>query len=84
MAAYRIDLLNGSGRIVPQFNAKCNDDGEACALAQRLLSFGERAEVWIGGRCAGRVSVASAAEVKCSAGPGPPASPAGRRGSAAR
>ncbi len=64
MADYRIDLLNGSGRIVQQSNAKCNDDGEACVLAQRLLSFGERAEVWIGGRCAGRVSVASAAEVK--------------------
>ena len=64
MADYRIDLLNGSGRIVQQSNAKCNDDGEACALAQRLLSFGERAEVWIGGRCAGRVSVTSAAEIK--------------------
>lgn len=64
MADYHIDLLNGSGRIVRQSNAKCNNDEEACALARRLLSFGERAEVWIGGRCAGRVSVASAAEVK--------------------
>ena len=63
MADYRIDLLNASGRVVQQSNAECADDREACALARRRLGFGERAEVWIGGRCAGRVSVASAAEV---------------------
>ena len=63
MADYRIDLLNGSGRVVQQSNAECADDREACALARRRLGFGERAEVWIGGRCAGRVSVASTAEV---------------------
>ena len=64
MADYRIDLLNGSGRVVQQSNAECADDGEACALAQRLLGFGERAEVWTEGRCAGRVSAASAAGVE--------------------
>jgi len=64
MADYRIDLLNGSGRVVQQSNANCADDGEACALARRLLGFGERAEVWIEGRCAGRVSATSAAEVE--------------------
>ena len=63
MTDYRIDLLNGSGRVVQQFNAKCDDDRQACALARRRLSFGERAEVWTEGRCAGRVSAASAAEI---------------------
>ena len=63
MADYRIDLLNGSGRVVQQSTASCADDGQACALAQRLISFGERAEVWTDGRCAGRVSAASAADV---------------------
>ncbi len=64
MADYRIDRLNGSGRVVQQSNAKCDDDREACALARRLLGFGERAEVWSGSRCAGRVSTTSAAEVE--------------------
>ena len=63
MADYRIDLLNGSGRVVQQSTVNCADDGQACAFARRLLGFGERAEVWTEGRCAGRVSVASAAEV---------------------
>ena len=62
MADYRIDLMNGSGRVVQQSTASCADDGQACALARRLLGFGERAEVWTEGRCAGRVSVASAAQ----------------------
>ncbi len=57
MADYRIDLLNGSGRVVQQSGAKCDDDREACAHARRLLGFGERAEVWTEGRCAGRVSI---------------------------
>ena len=64
MADYRIDLLNGSGRVVQQSQAKCDDDREACALARRLLGFGERAQVWSGGRCAGRVSMTSAAEIE--------------------
>ena len=64
MADYRIDLLNGSGRVVQQSNAECADDREACALARRRLSFGERAEVWTNGKCAGRVSVASAVGVE--------------------
>jgi len=64
MADYRIDLLNGSGRVVQQFNAKCADDREAWALARRRLGFGERAEVWNGGRCAGQVSTTSAVEVE--------------------
>ena len=64
MADYRIDLLNGSGRVVQQSNAKCADDRKACALARRLLGFGERAEVWSGDRCAGRISITSAAEVE--------------------
>ncbi len=64
MADYRIDLLNGSGQVVQRSNAKCADDRQACALARLLLGFGERAEVWSGDRCAGRVSATSAAEVE--------------------
>ena len=43
MADFRIDLLNGSGRVVQQSTASCADDGQACAPARRQLSFGERA-----------------------------------------
>ena len=64
MADYRIDLMDSSGRVVQQSRVKCGDDREACALARRLLSTGGRAAVWIGGRCAGRVSATSAAEVE--------------------
>ena len=64
MADYRIDLMDSSGRVVQQAHAKCDDDREACALARRLLSTGGRAEVWAGGRCAGRVSATSAVEVE--------------------
>ena len=64
MADYRIDLLNGSGQVVQQSNAKCADDRQAYALARRLLGFGEHAEVWSGDRCVGRVSATSAAEIE--------------------
>lgn len=64
MADYRIDLLNGSGRIVQRSNAKCADDRQAWVLARWRLGFGERAEVWSGDRCAGRVSATSAVEVE--------------------
>ncbi len=64
MADYRIDLLNGSGQVVQQSNAKCADDRQAYALARRLLGFGEHAEVWSGDRCAGRISATSAAEIE--------------------
>ena len=63
MADYQIDLLNGSRRVVQQSNAECAGDREACALAQRRLGFGERADVWTEGKCAGRVSAASATGV---------------------
>ena len=64
MADYGIDLQDSSGRIVQQCQAKCADDAEACALAQRLLNPGGRAEVWIDRRCVGRVSATSAAEIE--------------------
>ena len=64
MADYRIDLMDGTGRIVQQSHAKCDDDDDACALARRLLSLGGCAEVWTGSRCAGRVSAMSAVEVE--------------------
>ena len=44
MAHYRIELLNGSGLVTQQSTARCANDGQACAFAQRLLSFGEHTE----------------------------------------
>jgi len=61
MPMYRIYPLNEDGRIrAPAALANCGDDDGALAVAFRLLTGSEEAEIWAGARCLGRISVSSA------------------------
>jgi hypothetical protein len=56
MAYYRIYMLDHNHRIVTGSDADCRNDEAAFAWAATTLGTDERAEVWRGPRCIGRVS----------------------------
>ena len=63
MTDYQISL-SGGGQVARTLNARCADDQEACALAQRMLDIKGRADVWASSRHVGWVSAISSAGIK--------------------
>ena len=63
MTDYQISL-SGGGQVARTFNARCADDQEACALAQRMLDVKGQADVWASSRHIGWVSAISSAGIK--------------------
>lgn len=60
---YQISL-SGSGKVARILNARCADDHEACALAQRMLDVKGQADVWANSRHVGWVSAVSFTGIK--------------------
>lgn len=56
--------LSESGKVARIVNARCADDHEACALAQRMLDVKGQANVWASSRHVGWVSAVSFAGIK--------------------
>jgi hypothetical protein len=63
MTDYQISL-SGGGQIARTLNARCDDDHEACALAQRMINAKGQADVWANSRHVGWVSAISATGIE--------------------
>jgi hypothetical protein len=59
VAEYKLQILDGDGRIMAETDAEFANDNQALAAAMIMLAEGVRAEIWSGSRYVGTVAAPS-------------------------